>query len=205
MSRQNPTTATVNGDAQASKPEPEHYASFVHWSHPAYALDTNPHRWVLQSLNLAAMPGSCAQPTLLFYIFGDFAKHIAEIAAADGSSPPSNSATQERLIAFFRPYFSLLPNYSASDLACQPTAILATSWTTDRYAGEGSYSNFQIGLEKGDEHVEVMRKGEPERGLWLAGEHTAPFVALGTVTGAWWSGENVARRILGAYGMDVCA
>lgn len=30
----------------------------------------------------------------------------------------------------------------------------------------------------------------------MAGEHTAPFVALGTVTGAYWSGEGVARRIV---------
>ena len=41
----------------------------------------------------------------------------------------------------------------------------------------------------------------PERGIWLAGEHTAPFVALGTSTGAYWSGESVGVRILRAYGM----
>lgn len=44
-----------------------------------------------------------------------------------------------------------------------------------------------------------MRKGVPERGLWFAGEHTAPFVALGTVTGAYWAGEGVARRIAKAW------
>lgn len=37
--------------------------------------------------------------------------------------------------------------------------------------------------------------------LGFAGEHTAPFVALGTVTGAYWSGESVAQRIANAYGM----
>lgn len=37
--------------------------------------------------------------------------------------------------------------------------------------------------------------------MWIAGEHTSPFVALGTVTGAWWSGEGVAGRIVEAYGM----
>lgn len=41
----------------------------------------------------------------------------------------------------------------------------------------------------------------PDRGVWLAGEHTAPFVALGTVTGAYWAGEGVARRIGRAYGL----
>lgn len=46
-----------------------------------------------------------------------------------------------------------------------------------------------------------MREGVPGRGLWFAGEHTSPFVALGTVTGAYWSGEGVAGRIAMAYGM----
>jgi hypothetical protein len=41
----------------------------------------------------------------------------------------------------------------------------------------------------------------PERGVWLAGEHTAPFVALGTVTGAYWAGEGVAKRIVKLYGL----
>lgn len=52
-----------------------------------------------------------------------------------------------------------------------------------------------------DKDIEALRAGMPDRGVWLAGEHTAPFVALGTVTGAWWSGEAVARRIAAAYGL----
>lgn len=44
-----------------------------------------------------------------------------------------------------------------------------------------------------------MREGLPGKGIWFAGEHTAPFVALGTVTGAYWSGESVAKRIAEAY------
>lgn len=51
-----------------------------------------------------------------------------------------------------------------------------------------------------DKDIEALRQGCPERGMWFAGEHTAPFVALGTVTGAYWSGEAVARRIMAAYG-----
>lgn len=42
----------------------------------------------------------------------------------------------------------------------------------------------------------------PERGVWLAGEHTAPFVALGTVTGAWWAGEGVAKRVSRVWGLE---
>lgn len=52
-----------------------------------------------------------------------------------------------------------------------------------------------------DKDIEALRQGCPERGIWFAGEHTAPFVALGTVTGAYWSGEAVANRILAAYGL----
>jgi hypothetical protein len=47
-----------------------------------------------------------------------------------------------------------------------------------------------------------MREGLPGRGVWFAGEHTAPFVALGTVTGAYWSGEAVGRRIAETYGLS---
>jgi hypothetical protein len=70
-------------------------------------------------------------------------------------------------------------------------------------------TNFQISDEVGeaeeevllDEDVRALREGMPERGIWFAGEHTAPFVALGTSTGAYWSGESVGIRILGANGL----
>ncbi len=53
-----------------------------------------------------------------------------------------------------------------------------------------------------DKDIEALREGCPERGIWFAGEHTAPFVALGTVTGAYWSGEAVAKRVAEAYGFS---
>lgn len=49
----------------------------------------------------------------------------------------------------------------------------------------------------------AMRHGVPEEGLWMAGEHTATFVALGTVTGAYWSGEDVARRVAEGHGRRI--
>lgn len=52
-----------------------------------------------------------------------------------------------------------------------------------------------------DRDIEALREGCPDRGIWFAGEHTAPFIALGTVTGAYWSGEAVGRRIAAAYGI----
>lgn len=78
---------------------------------------------------------------------------------------------------------------------------MGTTWVNDELAGNGSYTNFQVGLKEGDEDVKVLREGLHERGLWFAGEHTAPFIALGTTTGAYWSGEGVGRRIAEAYGM----
>jgi hypothetical protein len=135
-------------------------------------------------MNLAALPDQTAHPTLLFYIYGPCSHHIATLK------------TDEQLYAFVKPYISLLPNYSAHSAACVPKAVLATAWAADEFAGHGSYANFQVGLEDGARHVEVMREGMPEQGVWLAGEHCSPFVALGTATGAYWSGERVALRIL---------
>ena len=60
----------------------------------------------------------------------------------------------------------------------------------------------QIHLE---DDIRAMRAGLPERGIWFAGEHTAPFVALGTTTGAYWSGESAALRVLAAHGLVVGA
>jgi hypothetical protein len=68
--------------------------------------------------------------------------------------------------------------------------------------------NFQVREElaegeaevKLEEDIKALRWGIPERGIWLAGEHTAPFGDLGTLTGAYWSRESVGTRILRAYG-----
>ena len=44
--------------------------------------------------------------------------------------------------------------------------------------------------------VEAIRHGMPEQHIYFAGEHTAPFDGLGTVAGAYTSGEQIARRII---------
>jgi hypothetical protein len=190
-----PLHQTPSNDSSTDSPvNPAHHPGFTHWLTPTYASETNPNHWAQEAVNLAALPSSTAHPTLLFYIYGPTSQHIASIL----NSSPQSQHTQ-LLTSFFAPYFSRLPNYSASNPDHQPKKILATNWASDELAGYGSYSNFQTGLERGDEDIEVMRKGMPERRVWLAGEHTAPFVALGTVTGAWWSGEGVARRIAKAW------
>ena len=143
-------------------------------------------------MNLAALPAPSTHPTLLFYTYGASSAHIGSII----TSSPNPQASDSALLAFLKSYYSRLPNYNPNDPACVPKAVLATNWVSDEFAGFGSYSNFQIGLENGDRCVEVLREGDPRKGLWFAGEHTAPFVALGTATGAWLAGEGVGERIV---------
>ncbi|KAG9695476.1 FAD/NAD(P)-binding domain-containing protein, partial [Aureobasidium melanogenum] len=186
------TTATTTPLHQnpSSTTSTSNYPGFTHWLAPTYASSTNPHNWDQQAMNLAAFPGNLAHPSLLFYIYGDCSTHIASLAQLP------QPKRDEALLAFLHPYISLLPNYSPSSPSCAPKAVFATAWAGDELAGYGSYANFQVGLEDGDKHIETMREGMPERGIWIAGEHTSPFVALGTATGAYWSGEKVALRIL---------
>ncbi|KAF2669872.1 FAD/NAD(P)-binding domain-containing protein [Microthyrium microscopicum] len=149
-----------------------------------------------EAISLASLPGECAHPTLLFYTSAPTSylvtAHLANCKSASTTTPFPSAPLEE----LFMPYISLLPNYDAANPACKPRDILATNWTADALAGHGSYTFFPAGVDRADEHVLRLREGMPERGIWLAGEHTAPFVALGTVTGAWMSGDAVGRRIL---------
>ncbi|XPS78837.1 hypothetical protein M3J09_010841 [Ascochyta lentis] len=190
------TTAPVHQLGASDSPvDPSHYAGFTSFVAPSYAESTNPKHWNQEAVNLAALPGSTAHPTLLFYTYGPTSQHIADLVTAH----PDAADQKKALTAFFEPYYSRLPNFDRKNADHTPSAVLATAWANDELAGYGSYANFQIGLEKGDKDVEAMRRGVPERGVWLAGEHTAPFVALGTVTGAWWAGDGVANRIVQAW------
>lgn len=169
---------------------------FAQWLSPRFASDTNPDRWTIEVVELASLAPAVSHPTLLFYIYGAQSRHVV-------STVTSLSTEAERhkfLFDFFRPYYTKLPNYDHTDPGCHPACSYATTWLGDDLAGNGSYSNFQVGLEEGDKDIRVMREGWHAAGLWLAGEHTAPFVALGTATGAYWSGESVGRRVAEVYG-----
>jgi len=146
-------------------------------------------------VDLATLPDSCAHPSLLFYFFGE---QSVEFSAKLSALPSEEH--DKFLTAFFKPYFSLLPHYKEDSSDCSPVSCLATSWVSDEFAGYGSYTTFRTGLQEGDKDIEIMREGLPGRNVWFAGEHTAPFVALGTATGAYWSGEAVGRRIADAHG-----
>ncbi|OBT79526.1 hypothetical protein VF21_01313 [Pseudogymnoascus sp. 05NY08] len=177
---------TVNQD--------DNFAGYTNWLKPKYAPDTNPKCWPQEIWNLAAFSPENRRPTLLFYLYGDCASYIVRIAF--------EKSTEEHyalLDEFFRPYYSLLPNFSADDENCKPKAILSTAWQMDELAGHGSYCNFQVGIKNAAEDVKAIRHGLPERRLWFAGEHTAPFEELGTAAGAYMSGEAVAERIFDEY------
>ncbi len=168
---------------------------FCQWLAPDYAADSNPRRWTQEVVEFGSLPLSSAHPTLLFYIYGDQSEFLTGKLS---SLPPIER--EAYIHDFFQQYYSRLPNYDADSPHCQPTGCLTTDWLHDDLAGNGSYTNFQVGLQEGDQDIRVMRHGLPDQGLWLAGEHTAPFVGLGTATGAYWSGEVVATRIAEAYG-----
>ncbi|KAH6652885.1 flavin-containing amine oxidoreductase [Truncatella angustata] len=169
---------------------------FCQWLSPSYATNSNPKKWNQEIVELGSLPDGTGHPTLLFYIYGDQSRHIT----SELLKLTSAEKREAFLYDFFKPYYSRLPHYNASSPGCQPVASFSTDWVHDHLAGNGSYSNFQVGLEEGDRDIEAMREGLPDQGLWFAGEHTAPFVALGTATGAYWSGENVGKRIMAAYG-----
>ena len=142
-------------------------------------------------IELGSLTDDTAHPTLLFYMYGQQSEYITSKVRALQTEPERQAFLRD----FFKPYYSRLPGYSQDSPECQVTGCLTTDWLHDDLAGGGSYSNFQVDLAAGDDDVRAMREGVPDRRLWFAGEHTAPFVGLGTATGAYWSGEAVARRI----------
>lgn len=175
--------------------------AFVFFLDPTYTNYPGNTPGIQECTSLASLPPPNDQPTLLFYTHGPSATHIVSNIS---NLPPSSPEYYTFLNTFLRPFYSSLPGYSATSPECKPLAFLATQWQADPYAGNGSYSNFQVGLQEGDRDIEVLRDGAGmgvERGVWFAGEHTAPFVALGTTTGAYWSGERAAAQVCAAYGL----
>lgn len=175
--------------------KPEIARGFIQWVAPTYHPEHNASRWPQEAVELSCLGDDDAHPTLLFYTYGEQSQWFtSELAKRPGKRDKVSF-----IIEYFKPYYSRLPNYTADAVMCQPVDCVATEWLNDELAGNGSYGNFQIGLENGDEHIKTMREGLPGQSLWFAGEHTAPYVALGTSTGAYLSGEAVGERILEKY------
>lgn len=184
------------------------FPMFTYFLHPAYASKTQ-ESWTLEMIALSspAIFGTQAQPVLVFHLWGESASHVT---SAITRLDPSSDEYYNVISVLFRPFYSRLPNFQATHPDCVPVAVLATNWQNDKFAGYGSYTNFMTDHRGGgpkdnpaiDDDVRIMRRGVPERGIWFAGEHTAPFVALGTSTGAYWSGEAVATRICEAHSLS---
>ena len=197
---------TVNGTGDNNEKETDGcFPGFADFLSPSYAPPN--HEWFALEVNPMSNPeifGDYARPTLLYTLFGDSGH---ELTSAINSLSPSDERYFRLVNDFVKPYYSRLPNYDETNPECTPIAVLGTNWQNDILAGNGSYTNFKTS-EPGrkvvlDEEVRAMRRGLPERGIWLAGEHVAPFIGLGTSTGAFWSGESVAMRILSANGLPI--
>lgn len=176
----------------------------THFLRPDYVPD-NQREWRLDMVALSSPSvfGDDAQPVLLFGLWDVSA---AQLTAAIAKLEPSSSEYYDTINKLFQPFYSRLPHYREHYPDCMPAAVIATNWRNDEFAGKGSYTNFQISENDAavDEGVRLMRQGLPERGIWFAGEHTAPLVALGTSTGAYWSGEAAATRIIEARREQLC-
>lgn len=178
--------------------EPE-VSILTHFLRPDY-VPAHQQEWRLEVVALSSPStfGDYVQPVLLFDLW-DVSAIAVKSAIAD--LDPSSHLYHSTITNLFRPFYSRLPHYKADDPNCRPVAAIATNWRNDEFA-RGSYTNFQVPVDgvgvKVDEGVRLIRQGLPERGIWFAGEHTAPLVALGTSTGAYWSGEIAAMKIVEA-------
>jgi hypothetical protein len=173
------------------------FPSYTNWLSPQYAPETNPKRWPQEIWNLASFSKPNSHPTILFYLYGDCSRHIVD------SIHGKTKAEKDGFVSeFFYPYYSRLPGFDKNSPDCTPKAILASEWLKDDLNGNGSYCNFQVGIEAADKDVEAIRNGCIERRLWFCGEHAAPFEECGTVAGAYLSGESVGRKVVDLYGIN---
>ncbi|KAL4909681.1 hypothetical protein BDW74DRAFT_173174 [Aspergillus multicolor] len=167
---------------------------------PTYAQETNPAEWRTEIISFSGLPGQCSQHVLMFFVYGQWGRHITGLVRGMKQGHDSNEHYQI-LNKHFRPYYSRMPNYDAASADCKPLEFMSTDWQNDPFAGYGSFTNQPVGSGDCAKHFRVLREGMGEdRGIWFAGEHTSPPGGLGTVTGAYWSGEEVAKRVARRHG-----
>ena len=163
------------------------------WLTPRYARDTNPFGWPIEAYNLAALDPDHAHPTLLLYTFGDLSKHVCAIAHDN----PDKEEQYAKLDAYFRPYYSLLPNFDPDSADCRPKGYLASQMRYDEFAGYGSYSNMQVGIEDADKHVVRLQAGLPGARYLLCGRTVSRPLRRGGLCAARGSlGNSPLRRLL---------
>jgi len=168
---------------------------------PEYAADTNPAKWRQEIISFSGLPEPFSQPVIMFFVYGQWGRHITGLVR--GMAQDSEEYYWI-LDDNFRPYYSKLPNYDPASPECKPLEFMSTDWQDDKFAGFGSFANLPIGSGDCPQHFEALREGLGEdRGIWFAGEHTSPPGGLGTVTGAYWSGEEVAKRVARRYEITI--
>lgn len=168
---------------------------------PAYAPATNPRQWRQEIISFSGLPEPHAQPVIMFFTYGEWGRHISGLIKGKDQESPE---FYEILNSHFQPYYSRLPNFSRESPDCRPTRFLATDWQNDEFAGFGSFTNFQAGLDDGARDLQVLREGLGiQRRVWFAGEHVAPDKGIGTVMGAYQSGEYVSKAIIESLEMDI--
>ena len=160
---------------------------------PEYAADTNPAKRRQEIISFSGLPEPFSQPVIMFFVYGQWGRHITGLVRGmEQDAEEYYSILDDN----FRPYYSKLPNYDPASPLRKPLKFVSIDWQGDKFAGFGSFVNLPIGSGDCFEHIEALRKGMGEdRGVWFAGEHTSPPGGLGTVTGAYWSGEEVARKV----------
>ncbi|KAK2608112.1 hypothetical protein N8I77_006745 [Diaporthe amygdali] len=167
---------------------------------PKYAPETNPNGWRQEIISLSGLPEPHAQPVIMFFTYGEWGRHISSLISGYNKK---SSEYHEILDSHFRPYYSRLPQYNAESPDCNPIGFLSTDWQNDQFAGFGSFTNFPLGQGNGAEDLEALRQGiGRERGVWFAGEHVAPYKGIGTVLGAYQSGEYVTKEIIKSLNKD---
>lgn len=167
---------------------------------PKYAPKTNPYQWRQEIISFSGLPEPYAQPVIMFFTYGEWGRYLSSLIKGKDQESPEFF---EILDSLFRPYYSRLPNFIKEAPECRPIKFLATDWQNDEFAGFGSFTNFPVGQEDGVKNLQVLREGLGiERGVWFAGEHVAPNKGIGTVMGAYQSGEYVAKTIIDSFKMD---
>jgi monoamine oxidase len=182
--------------ANSPSGEPSHTNHTI-WLNPLYASDTNPSAWLIEGYGIPASVAH-SRSTLLIYTSGHLSEHICSLV----HSTRDRDEQHNTLDAFFRPYYSRLPGYDPERPECKPREFLASMWRYDEFAGFGSYSYMQVGVDGADRHIQSFQDGMPDRGIYFAGEHVAPTTERGTMAGAWLSGELAARKLMRGHGMS---
>ena len=199
----NSSVPEVNGhhDHEPDKPQSALFPIEALFLHPEYAADTNPAKWRTEIISFSNLLKPFSQPVIMFFIYGQWGRHLTGLVRG----MKIDSEEYYRILDnHFRPYYSKLPNYDPTSFECKPCQFISTDWQNDKFAGFGSFTNQPIGSGDCSEHFEVLREGmDEDRGIWFAGEHVSPPGGLGTVTGAYWSGEEVAKRVTCRYGITI--